>query len=84
MLNSSDRYIKRLAQSTVAARKSSEQMVKRSLTLEGQMEAHLERERIEIPKFEQLKAKAQMMKRDIEETLSRMYERPVYVQGSFE
>jgi hypothetical protein len=84
MLNSSDRFIKRLAQATVAPRKSAEQMMKRSAELEGQMEAHLERERVEIPKFEQLKAKAQVLKREIEQTLSNMYGRPVFVQGNFE
>ena len=84
MLNSSDRFIKRLAQATVAPRKSSEQMMKRSAELERQMEAHLDRERVEIPKFEQLKAKAQVLKREIEKTLSNMYERPVFVQGNFE
>ena len=59
-------------------------MMKRSAELEGQMEAHLERERVEIPKFEQLKAKAQVLKREIEQTLSNMYGRPVFVQGNFE
>lgn len=84
MLNSSERFIKRLAQTTVASRKSSEQMLKRVAMLEGQAEAQLERERVEIPKFEQLKAKAQILKRGIEQTLSKMYGRQVFVQGTFD
>ena len=85
MLNSSERFLKRLAQSTSATRKSAEQMVKRGASLEEQMQAQLEKESVEIPKFEELKAKAKFLKLGIEKDLSAMYNgRPVFVQGSFE
>ena len=44
-----------------------------------------QKERVEIPKFEELKAKAKFLKLGIEKDLSAMYNgRPVFVQGSFE
>jgi hypothetical protein len=60
-------------------------MVKRGASLEEQMQAQLEKESVEIPKFEELKAKAKFLKLGIEKDLSAMYNgRPVFVQGSFE
>jgi hypothetical protein len=84
MLNSSDRFLKRLAQATVAKRKSAEKMLKRAADLDEQMHAQLERcEKVEMPKLEALQARTKFLKLEIERVLSSQFKRPVNIQGSF-
>ena len=55
MLNASDKYLARVAQTTTAKRKGSDSMLKRSRDLETQMEQTLKATKEEVPKFEEVR-----------------------------
>ena len=56
MLNASEKYLARVAQTTTAKRKGSDSMLKRSRDLETQMEQTMQASKEEAPKFEEVRS----------------------------